>query len=290
MKMNDLGFASPPVDKSAMVEVGESRAVAEVQAAYVIAKKFPRNQLEAYSNIIEACKRPFLAEQALYAYPRGGKTVEGPSIRLAEAMCQAWGNMESGLKELSRVNGVSVVEAYCVDYQTNTRDIKTFSVKHIRDTKKGPQKLTDERDIYELIANYGARRKRACILALLPGDVTEAAVEQCKKTMIEGNKEPFGDRIRKLVLAFDELGVKVEHIEKRLGHNLDALIPQELVTLGAIYKSIRDGMSDRSAFFEIGPVAISNDAKANIKELIENKHKKAEPQQMDNSSNDTKQD
>jgi len=39
----------------------EARAVAEVQAQYVIAKKFPRNQHESYRQIMETCRRPFLA-------------------------------------------------------------------------------------------------------------------------------------------------------------------------------------------------------------------------------------
>ena len=76
-----------------------------------------------------------------------------------------------------------------------------------------------------------------------------------------------------MVLAFDELGVKVEHLEKRLGHNLDATIPQEIVTLKGIYKSIKDGMATREDFFEIASTKIL-DAKEEIKTLIaKNKQK-----------------
>jgi hypothetical protein len=58
------------------------------------------------------------------------------------------------------------------------------------------------------------------------------------------------EQIKRLVVAFDEIGVKVEHLEARLGHNLDATIPQELVTLRSIYKSIKDGMAGREDFFD----------------------------------------
>lgn len=228
----------------------EARAVAEVQAQFVIAKKFPRDQHQAYLDIISACKRGSLAEQAMYAYPRGGQLVKGPSIRLAEAMAQCWGNLDCGVRELSQSNGVSVAEAYAVDLQTNTRITKVFHVEHKRDTKQGSKRLTDARDVYELVANQGARRLRACILGVLPGDVVEAAVEQCAKTL-ESSDVPIAEQVRKMIAAFDELGVKPEHIEKRLGHNLDAVIPQEIVTLKSIYKSIKDGMADRSQFFEI---------------------------------------
>ena len=271
-----LGFNAPaqPTSDQSMVASTEARAVAEVQAAYVIAKKFPRNQHESYMAIIEACKRPFLAEQAMYAYPRGGTLVKGPSIRLAETLAQCWGNLDCGVREISQSNGVSVAEAYAIDLQTNTRVTKVFHVPHKRDTKKGTTRLTDARDIYELVANQGSRRLRACILGIIPGDVVEAAVERCATTLASSDV-PIGEQVKKMVLAFDELGVKVEHLEKRLGHNLDATIPQEIVTLKGIYKSIKDGMATREDFFEIASTAKS-DALAELKSLVDKNKKKVD--------------
>lgn len=263
-----LGFNAPaqPTSDQSLVASTEARAVAEVQAAYIIAKKFPRNQHEAYMSIVEACKRPFLAEQAMYAYPRGGTLVKGPSIRLAETLAQCWGNLDCGVREISQSNGVSVAEAYAIDLQTNTRVTKVFHVPHKRDTKKGTTRLTDARDIYELVANQGARRLRACILGIIPGDVVEAAVERCAQTLASSDV-PIGEQVKKMVLAFDELGVKVEHLEKRLGHNLDATIPQEIVTLKGIYKSIKDGMATREDFFEIASTAKA-DAMTELKAIV----------------------
>lgn len=263
----EYGFSSTETKNTDLVSVSENRAMHEVQAAYVIAKKFPRNESESFSKIMNACKRPFLAEQAMYVYPKGGKSVSGASIRLAEVILSYWGNCESGVREISQSNGVSICEAYAIDLETNTRDIKIFHVPHHIHTKNGMKKITDPREIYELIANMGARRKRACILSVLPGDIVEAALEECKKTMMSG-KEPIADRVRKLVLAFDELGVKVEHLEKRLGHNLDSTVEQELVTLRGIYKSIKDGLASRESFFEMGLASTANQS---IDELISSK-------------------
>lgn len=277
---NELGFSSVPAtrDEVGLVQSTEARAVAEVQSAYVIAKKYPRNQHESYSNIIDACKRPFLAEQAMYAYPRGGSLVTGPSIRLAEAMAQCWGNLDCGVREISQGNGVSLAEAYAIDLQTNTRVTKTFHVPHVRDTKKGRVKLTDARDIYEMVANQGARRLRACILGILPGDVVEAAVEQCKKTLQNG-EVPLADQVRKMVTSFNDLGVKVEHLETRLGHKLDATIPQEIVTLKAIYKSIKDGFAPRDEYFDIGIKSGEGESEVDLQNLIAEKNRstKKEP-------------
>jgi len=247
----NIGFENNNDNEPSMLQVAESRAIHEVQASYIIAKKFPRDEKKSYINIIKSCKRPFLAEQAMYAYPRGGTLIEGPSIRLAESMAQSWGNIDFGIRELSQSNGVSLAEAYAIDLETNTRVTKVFHIPHRRHTKKGFTNLIDSRDIYELVANNGARRLRACILAVIPGDVVEAAVNQCRRTL-ESSDVPIVDQLRKMVVAFDEFGVTKEHLEKRLGHNIEATTPAEVVTLKSIYKSIKDGMADRSQFFEIG--------------------------------------
>lgn len=265
----DLQFsgAKPKEPENAMQATNEARAVAEVQAQYVIAKKFPRNQHEAYSRIMESCKRPSLAEQAMYAYPRGGQLVKGPSIRLAESMAQAWGNIDFGVREISQENGMSIAEAYAIDLETNSRITKIFHVQHKRDTKKGVTRLTDSRDIYELVANQGARRLRACILGIIPGDLVEAAVARCAQTL-ESSDVPIKEQVMKMIAAFDDLGVKVEHLEKRLGHNLDATIPQEIVTLKSIYKSIKDGMAAREDFFDIA-IPKTEEAKEELQALIQ---------------------
>lgn len=273
--IDDYGFtkqvATETSDQS-LVQVEQSRAQHEVQAAYVIAKRFPRDENVAFSKIMKACDRPFMAEQSTYAYPKGGKVVEGASIRMAEVLIQTWGNAEAGIREISQSNGVSVAEAFAVDYETNTRISKVFHVPHQIGTKNGIKKLTDPRDVYELVANQGARRMRACILGIIPGDIVDAALDRCKHTLTNG-KEPIADRVRKLVIAFDELGVKVEHLEKKLGHKLDAIIPQELVTLGSIFKSLRDGMASREDFFDI---AGAGNAAQDIELLVAKKAEKPE--------------
>jgi len=233
-----------------LLQVAETRAMHEVQAAYVIAKKFPRDQENSYLNIIKSCKRPFLAEQSMYAYKRGTTIVQGASIRLAESIAQSWGNIDFGIKELTQSNGVSIAEAYAIDLETNSRVTKVFHVPHRRHTKQGITNLTDSRDIYELVANNGARRLRACILSIIPGDVVEAAVAQCKKTL-QFSEVPMEDQIRNLIVGFDKFGITKEHLEKHLGHNIESTIPTEIVTLRSIYKSIKDGVADRTQFFDI---------------------------------------
>ena len=253
---NDLASVSQIKAAGGMAEIASSRQAQEVQAAVVMARRFPRDTTQAITRIVEDCKRKGLAERAVYSYPRGGQLVSGPSIRLAETMIRAWGNADCGIVELERrapvgnLPGESIMQAFCWDMETNTRVTKTFTVAHKRDSKKGSSNLTDERDIYEAVANYGARRLRACILAIIPVDVIEQAVEQCEKTMA-GGSGPLIDRVRDVVLKFKEIGVTQEMLEKRLGHKIDVTTESELVQLKKIGLSIQDGFSKREDFFEL---------------------------------------
>ena len=222
----------------------ESRAIQEVQAMLIMAKREPRDETKAYNNIIQACKRLRLAQTAMYSYPRGGQQVTGASIRLAETLAQYWGNLDFGIVELSQKDGVSEVMSYAWDLQSNTRQIKKFHVNHSRYSKlKGNTRLTDPRDIYEMIANQGARRLRACILGVIPGDIIETAILECEKTLSGDNKEPLSDKIKRCVAQFAEIGVTQEMIEKKLSHKMEATNLHELVFLGKIFNSIKDNMS-----------------------------------------------
>lgn len=137
------------VPKTSQTEMMISRQAQEVQGAIVMAKKFPRDEYDAMERIKRTCQRATLAEQAIYSYPRGGQTVMGPSIRLAEALAQNWGNIDYGVIELEQKNGSSEMMAYAWDLESNTRVTKIFTVEHKRDTRKGTYQLTDSRDIYE---------------------------------------------------------------------------------------------------------------------------------------------
>lgn len=236
-----------------------SRSIAEVQVAMTIAKRFPRNQSLACQNIVESCKRKKLAEKATYAYPRGGTMVISPSIRLAEVLAQNWGNLDFGLIELDRKDGESTVMAYCWDMESNVRQKMVFQVPHVRDTKNGPVKLKDARDIYEMTANMGARRMRSCILRVIPGDIIEMALEQCNATLSSG-AEPIADRCRKMSNAFISIGVDVPMLEKYLGHELKAIDESELNNLRSIYMSIKDGEAKREDFFIIGKKDMTKEA------------------------------
>ena len=247
---------------SPQAEMMVSRQAQEVQAAMIAAKRFPRDEFRAIDRIKATCQRPTLAAQAVYRYPKGGQSVSGPSIRLAEALAQNWGNMDTGIIELENTHGVSTMMAYAWDLETNTRVTKIFTVEHKRDTRQGSKVLTDGRDIYEATANFGARRMRACILSIIPGDVVDMAVEECKATVASADKRPVDEILKEILNAFKAIKVTKEQLEKYFDKQLTVMTKEDLVDLRAVYKAIKDGQSKAEDYFGVDTTSAREAAKA----------------------------
>ena len=247
---NPYAMSQTQQNNSVSAQVASSREISEVQAQVCMAKQFPRDVVGAMDRIINECTRKELAEQAIYAYPRGGQRVTGPSIRLAETIARNWGNLVFGIKELDQVRGESSVVAYAWDLETNVKQSKEFKVKHERKASGQIKKLSDPRDIYELVANQGARRLRACILGVIPGDVIDKAEEQCQITM-NSSADVSKEGIKKLLEAFKAKGAEQDCIEKFIGCRIDAINAPQVVKLRQIYASLKDGMSKPWDWFDI---------------------------------------
>lgn len=252
--------------RSAAADAEMQRAITEVQASIVLAKKFPRDYDASIAEITRECARTQLAEVATYEYAKGGTKIEGPSIRLAEALSLSWGNIHSGWRELSRFmqNGINYaeIEAWAWDMEKNKREAVTFKVKLMRDTRKGSYPLKDEREIYEHCANNAKRRERAAILAVIPGWIQDMAIDLCKETLA---KTVNAETTAKMIAAFkDRFDVSKEQIEGFIQCDIKAITPGQVVRLRQIFNSLKDGMSSKSEWFEEAPKPeAATDAKGN---------------------------
>lgn len=237
------------------VAIEASRAIAEAQGKLVIAKRFPRNEVAAYAKAMEACQRPSMAAKAFYAFPRGGQTVEGPTIRFAEELARCWGNIDYGIKELSQDDGKSEMQAYAWDLETNAQSVQNFTNPHQREQGKKMVTLTSQRDIYENNANMATRRLRSRILAILPSWFVEDAIAECKKTLAGKNDTPLIDRVKNMVVQFAKLGVTQAQIEKRLKRKVETMTADDFTEFIGIFNAIKQGESKVADWFEAEKVA-----------------------------------
>jgi hypothetical protein len=244
--------------------IEQSRAIAEVQGALIVAQQRPRDETRALQRIREAGKQFELAERAFWKFPRGKETLVGESIHLAVEMARCWGNLNYGIVELSRMNerNESEMMAYAWDLETNTRSQMSFIVPHVRDTKYGPKALTDMRDIYENNANMGARRLRECIFRILPAHVIEIGKSTCIATLESGESEvPLSARLANMAEKADELGISRERIEAKLG-SFSAMTAIDAASLHVSLRSVKRGeVSAEEEFPRVGLVETTEAAR-----------------------------
>ena len=241
--------SSPAAAGFAGMSTAVAREVAQVQGQIMMAKMFPRDLAKVEQSIKIVCSRKHLAEQALYTYARGGTNISGPTIRLAEAVAAAYGNIKAGYEVVESDADQSRIRAFAYDMESNTVMERNFDVPHIRETKKGRTRLTDPRDIYETIANNASRRVRACILQVLPGDVVELAVDTCKDTLRK-NVDTSAEAREALLKAFASMGVSKTMIEARIQRKMEAITADLVIDLRGVYASIRDGIGSIDDFFD----------------------------------------
>jgi hypothetical protein len=266
-------FAGQAASRTAVVETSgamqaQAREMAEMQTKFLMAQRFPRDEVASMDRIINAFGRPTLAEIAQYEYAKGGSSVSGLSIHSMQAIAQQWGNMEFGWSEVSRgvgADGVpfSEVRAFAWDLQSRTCRPLQFIVRHWRDTKSGGYKLKDEREVYELCANMAQRRVRACLMAVIPKDVQDAAEQQAALTL-KSKADTSPEAMAKMLEAFAPFGVTKDHIEKRIQRRLDAIAPAQVVQLKRIYASLRDEMSTAAEWFDLGDAQPTAGATASL--------------------------
>lgn len=233
----------------------ESKELSEIKGKMFLARQFPRDPEWSLQSALKECQRKELAEAAQYEFPKGDSVVKGPSIRLVEVLARHWGNITSGVDELDSKDGETTIKSYAWDLETNVSDSKAFTVKHMRTTKKGSYKLTDERDIYEMVANKGARRKRACLLAVLPGWYVDAAVSACEETLKRSltDGKSMEEVVSSIVSAFSEFGISPAQIEDKLGKPVESLSKNDVVKLRHLYSAIKDGFVKPGDAFGLPP-------------------------------------
>ncbi len=288
-------------------EVGAIAAVAreegELKTAITLAQMNPRNEAKSIGALMRSCRLPSFCEKAIYSFPRGGSTIEGPGAILAREMGRCWGNMRWGVRIASQDDKTVHVRGYAYDLESNSyveMEAK-FNKLVQRKVKVGTQRLTkwvqpDERDLRELVNKHGAICVRNSILQLIPKDVVEDAMAAIKYTQVEAAKGNIAQdpvaAARSLIGGFVSIGVTEDQLKAHLGKSVMAVTAKELADLRNIYSSIRDGLTTAVEHFGIEatkePSAVDeNGSRAgNLADRLTGKDSKADAEQKEPQVNE----
>ena len=235
-------------------------AKAQIQAAYIVAMQKPRNQMQARSNILMACKRTEFAEKAEYSKPVGKHKITGPSVRFAELAIREWENVRVETVVLYEDDDVKRLRVSAIDLETNAQFSRDIQIKKTieRRSKKGREEdvISERKNTYgdvvyilratddEMLTKESAWVSKIIRnegLRLIPTDIIEEGLKQARETLrSKAAMDPDGEK-KKIVDAFAGIGIKPTQLEKYLGHDIGTIMPAEIAELRSMYRTIRDG-------------------------------------------------
>lgn len=181
---------------------------AEIDVQISTAKAFPRSIKMFLDKAMSiATVNENVAASCNYALPRGGKSLEGPTVRLAEIVCSAYGNIRSGARVISNDGKTITAQGICHDLETN--NCVTVEVKRRITGKDGK---TFNEDMQTVTGNAAcAIAFRNAVFKVIPSAIVNEVYEATKK-VARGTAETLVARRTKAVDYFKERGVKESQI------------------------------------------------------------------------------
>lgn len=199
------------------VDVGTVGSInrSEIQAQLDAAHRYPRKQSAFLAEAVTlATISRQVAESCIYALPRGGKTIAGPSVRLAEICASAWGNLQIGARVigLDDEGKMIIAQGIAWDMEKNTR----ISVEaRRRVTGKGGKRYDDD-----MVAVTGAAAMsialRNAVFRIVPRALVDTVYARVREVAV-GNASTLADRRQEVVNRLQKMGVPVERIFARVG-------------------------------------------------------------------------
>ena len=217
-----------------------AHARAEIDGQVATAKAYPRDVKLAMREILQdATESEDIAEECIYALPRAGKPIKGPSIRFAEIVYQNWGNCRSTAVTLDvdRVNKMVVTEATFIDLEKNTAYKATDTMRIVN--SRGVIYKDDM--IFQTCKASQAKARRNAILGGVKKRFWHKAFEACEQ-IAAGTVQTLAARREKMIKQFAKFGVKPEQIFASLGiAALEDVTLEHMVTLTGMFNNLKSG-------------------------------------------------
>lgn len=233
---------------------------AEIDQLVSTAHAFPRSLKRVQSNILGmATLDEESAEECIYALPRGGKPIRGPSIRFAEILKQSYGNCRAAARVVHVDKTEGYIEAEGVFHDLETNAASTARVRR-RITDRAGRVFKDDMIIVTGNAACSIAMRNA-ILAGVPKPLWRKAYDMVQAT-ITGDITTLSENREKAFKALAAFGVKPDQIFASLGvQGEEDITVDHIATLRGMYSALKNGEATVEEMF-IGTVkAISDHAK-----------------------------
>jgi hypothetical protein len=232
------------VDSS--LAVGLSRAEIDTQVA--TAHRFPRQVSVVAKKILSlATLDEETAEECMFALARGGKPIQGPSIRFAEIVKTSYGNCRAASRvvHVDRNEKVVIAEGVFHDLETNTA---TRAEVRRRISDKYGRIFKD--DMIVVTGNAACSiALRNAILSGVPKALWRKAFDSVQHT-IAGDIKTLAETRDKAVKALANYGVTPAQIFTALGvAGIEDVTLEHIPTLRGMFSALKNGESTVEEMF-----------------------------------------
>lgn len=208
----------------------------DVQVA--TAKAYPRSIATFTRRATEmATLTPEIAAACVYALPRDGRTIEGPSARFAEICASAWGNLRIQAGTTGEDERFITGRGEAWDVETNVAI--GFEVRRRITNRKGE---TYNDDMITVTGNAAASiALRNAVFKAIPAAFWKPIYAKCRQ-VIAGDMKTFAVRRDEMLKLFAVMGVTEQRLCGALGVKGKADITiDHMVTLTGFYTALKDG-------------------------------------------------
>lgn len=229
----------------------------EVDMQIATAKKFPRDIQQALVRIQTlATLDEETAGDCFYTLRRGsgGQVIEGVSVRFAEIIAGAWGNLRAQARIIGNDGRTITAQGVCHDLETNFA--VSVEVKRRITDKNG---RTYNEDMQVMTGNAAcAIAFRNAVLKVVPKSVTKRIIEQVKQVAI-GKAMDLETSRNNMITYFGKLGVNQPALFTYLGvKRLDDIDAQMIFELRGLANALKEGTT---TIFETFNAASTNSEK-----------------------------
>lgn len=230
----------------------------EIDMQIATAHKYPRSIVNFRNEVLGMVTlNEQIAGECIYALPRDGKTIEGPSARFAEVIASAWGNSRAGARVVSDQGEFVTAQGVFHDLQRNVAI--TYEVQRRIVDRQGRRFKPDM---------IGVTANAACSIALrnailkgVPKAFWSEMYDAARQTIM-GDIKTLANRRAEAMAVFQRYGVLPERVFAKLGVAGEQDITLEhLVVLRGIVTAIKDGdTTAEQAFADDGQPSTSKPA------------------------------
>lgn len=242
MTVTDTKLETVPSDERelAVPDAGVMTAIsrAELDQQITTARAYPRSLKRFLNECMQMCTlNEQVAEACFYALPRGGKTIEGPSVRMAEIVLSGWGNSRAGARVVDEGAEFITAQGVFHDLQANVQI--TMEVRRRITDSKGRRYNAD------MIAQTG---NAACSIALrnaifrgIPRAFWNEPYEAARKCAV-GDIKTLANRRADALQFLQKMGASEAQVLAVLGvAGVEDVGLDHLATLKGLVTAIKDG-------------------------------------------------